>query len=75
MFGDPKGNSKGWEVKKLGEIFKVGSSKRIYQSEQPPSGVPFLRISNLVQRIETGSNSSELYIYQKNSIIRLKKSH
>ncbi len=65
MFGDPNDNCKGWDVRKLGEIFKVGSSKRIYQREQTSAGVPFLRISDLVQRIETGSNSSELYISEE----------
>lgn len=65
MFGDPKDNNKGWEIKKLGDIYKVGSSKRIYQREQTSSGIPFLRISDLVKRIETGNNSCELYISEE----------
>lgn len=62
MFGDPVTNEKGWEVKKLREIYRVGSSKRIYQSEQEACGVPFLRISDLVKRINTGFNDGDLYI-------------
>lgn len=65
MFGDPKDNNKGWEVKKLGEIFKVSSSKRIYQKEQTSCGVPFLRISDLVKRIEKVDYSCELYISEE----------
>ena len=65
MFGDPKDNNKRWEIKKLGDIYKVGSSKRIYQREQTSSGIPFLRISDLVKRIETGNNSCELYISEE----------
>lgn len=62
MFGDPVTNEKGWEVKKLREIYRVGSSKRIYQSEQEATGVPFLRISDLVKRINTGLSDADLYI-------------
>lgn len=65
MFGDPKYNEMGWEIKKVNEIFEVGSSKRIYQHEQTSTGIPFLRISNLVQRIKSGTNSCELYISEE----------
>lgn len=65
MFGDPVTNPKGWEVKKLGELFDVSSSKRIYQRELVTSGVPFLRISDLVQRIKTDKLSNDLYITEK----------
>ena len=62
MFGDPVANPKGWEVKKLKEICAVGSSKRIYQREQTSTGVPFLRISDLVTRITSQEETSDLYI-------------
>ena len=62
MFGDPVTNPKGWEVKKLKEICAVGSSKRIYQREQTSTGVPFLRISDLVTRITSQEETSDLYI-------------
>lgn len=62
MFGDQNNNIRGWKLKKVGAIYKVGSSKRVYQSEQTTTGVPFLRISDIVQRIEKGNNGCELYI-------------
>ena len=62
MFGDPEFNSLRWRTKKLGELCTVSSSKRIYQNEQSSEGVPFLRISDLVNRMDTGDFSVELYI-------------
>ena len=62
MFGDPVTNPMGWEVKKLSDMCVVGSSKRVYQSEQTSMGVPFLRISDLVSRITTQKESCDLHI-------------
>ena len=65
MFGDPKDNSNGWPVLPLGKLFTVSSSKRIYQSEQTSSGIPFLRISDLVQRMDERTVTAELYISEQ----------
>ena len=65
MFGDPEFNEKHWRVMPLDKLCEVGSSKRIYQDEQSQSGVPFLRISDLVNKIDTGSSESELFIPEK----------
>ena len=62
MFGDPVTNPMGWEVRRLAEIFKVRSSKRVYQHEQTIEGVPFLRVSDLTSRIIEGIDSCSLYI-------------
>ena len=62
LFGDPVTNPMGWEVKKLKDICAVGSSKRIYQREQTSTGVPFLRISDLVTKITSQEETSDLYI-------------
>lgn len=62
MFGDPEYNNKGWKTEFLGELCEVGSSKRIYQNEQSTEGVPFLRISDLVNKMDTGTNHCDLYI-------------
>ena len=51
IFGDPVENKKGWEVKKLGEEYKVSSSKRIMQDEWTTEGVPFLKVSDVVSKI------------------------
>ena len=52
LFGDPEQNTKQWTIRPLGELCSVGSSKRIYQNEQSPEGIPFWRISDLVSKME-----------------------
>ena len=51
-----------WPIKKLSELCNVGSSKRIYQNEQCADGIPFLRISDLNERIDNIENVPELFI-------------
>lgn len=62
IFGDSETNTKNWRVLPMFKICSVGSSKRIYQSEQSSSGVPFWRISDLTSLITTGTVTPELYI-------------
>ena len=62
MFGDPEHNTKKFPVFSLNKLCKVGSSKRIYQNEQSTTGIPFLRISDLNDRIDKGIQTSELFI-------------
>lgn len=62
MFGDPVENEKGWEVKRLGEVCTVTSSKRVYQTEWKNYGIPFLRISDFTQLIEDTTIDTELFI-------------
>ena len=62
LFGDPEHNEKQWDVFRLDTLCSVSSSKRIYQNELSTDGVPFLRISDLVNRMDTGSTDCELYI-------------
>ena len=62
MFGDPETNTKNWNVLPMSEICSVGSSKRIYQSEQSTCGVPFWRISDLTSIITAGTVTPNLYI-------------
>lgn len=62
IFGDTEYNTKKFPVYKLSELCTVSSSKRIYQDEQSSTDVPFLRISNLVELIETGHLKNELFI-------------
>lgn len=57
MFGH-----KNFPIIKLEKICNVGSSKRIYQCEQSTIGIPFLRISDLNERIDTGNKKNDLYI-------------
>ena len=62
IFGDPVSNPKNWPVVSMSEVCSVGSSKRIYQSEQSSKGVPFWRISDLSELINTGRVTPELFI-------------
>ena len=62
LFGDPERNTKEWSVRPLGELCSVGSSKRIYQNEQSPEGIPFWRISDLVSKMDTGAADGNLFI-------------
>ncbi len=62
MFGDPEFNTKKLPMQKLSDLCIVGSSKRIYQNEQSSSGVPFLRVSDLMNRIQSGVKTCDLYI-------------
>ena len=62
MFGDSEFNTKGFTLLKLSDLCTVGSSKRIYQTEQSKEGVPFLRISDLNNRIDGIEDTCELYI-------------
>ena len=62
MFGNPDINEKKWNVYKMEQLCEVGSSKRIYQNDQSLTGIPFLRISDLVNRMDTGSKDCDLFI-------------
>lgn len=62
MFGDTEHNSKNFPIHKLCDLCTVSSSKRIYQNEQSSSGIPFLRISNLVELIDNSHFETELFI-------------
>ena len=43
MFGDPVTNPKGWDMKRLGTMTDVRSSKRVFVSDLVENGVPFFR--------------------------------
>ena len=62
LFGNPDINEQKWEICKLEALCDVGSSKRIYQSEQSLTGIPFLRISDLINRMDNGSLDCHLFI-------------
>lgn len=62
MFGDPEANEKGWPILSLKDLFSIRSSKRIYQNEQTSQGVPFLRVADLVQKIDGNAVACNLYI-------------
>jgi len=53
---------KGWEVKKLGDVAEVGSSKRIFRNEYVEYGIPFFRGKEIIQLSQGKSISTELFI-------------
>jgi type I restriction enzyme, S subunit len=62
MFGDPVSNEKGWEVKKLGNICDVGSSRRVFVNELVESGIPFYRGTEVGQLGVGKEINPELFI-------------
>ena len=62
MFGDFEFNPKEFPVYHLCELCDVGSSKRIYQEEQSTSGIPFLKVADLNELIDTGKYSCSTFI-------------
>ena len=65
MFGDNKMSPPKFPMKALGDLFKIGSSKRVLQSEQVGHGVPFLRISDLMLKIDNRLESPSLFISEE----------
>lgn len=73
LFGDPVMNEKGWEVKPLGKVCTITSSKRIFESEYVVEGVPFYRTKEIVALSKGNQITNELFISQKRyDDIRLK---
>ena len=62
MFGDPVENEKGWEVKKLGEVCEITSSKRIFAREYQETGVPFYRSKEVIEKSKNLKPTVELFI-------------
>lgn len=62
MFGDFEINPKGFPVYNLCELCDIGSSKRIYQEEQSACGIPFLKVADLNELIDTGKYSCSTFI-------------
>lgn len=65
MFGDPVTNEKGWEVKKLGEVCEITSSKRIFADDYVESGVPFYRSKEVIEKSKKQPISVALFISVK----------
>ncbi len=62
MFGDPVINPKGYPIVSISELFDVGSSKRVFESEWRESGVPFYRAREIVKLSKDGFVDNELFI-------------
>lgn len=62
MFGDPVINPKGYPIIPISDLFDVGSSKRVFESEWRESGVPFYRAREIVKLSREGFVKNELFI-------------
>lgn len=62
MFVETENDKCRWPSKKLSELCTITSSKRIYQQEQCSDGIPFWRVSDLVNRIDLGQVTASLFI-------------
>jgi type I restriction enzyme, S subunit len=56
---------KGWVERRLGEIFEIGSSKRILEADWTRSGVPFYGGKEIVKLAKCGSAVSNAYISEE----------
>jgi len=54
-----------WEVKRLGDLFEITSSKRVFQSEWKRAGIPFYRARELAVLSENGFVYNELFITEE----------
>jgi type I restriction enzyme S subunit len=55
----------GWVEKRIGDVFNVGSSKRVFEKEWTPSGVPFYGGREVVQLAQSGAVVSDAYISEE----------
>ena len=51
-----------WEVKSMGELCEIGSSKRVFESEWTSEGVPFYRAREIIKLAKHGFVENELFI-------------
>ena len=51
-----------WAVARLGELFEITSSKRVFRNEWKTEGVPFYRAREIAVLGETGFVDNELFI-------------
>ena len=65
MFGNPDENPKGWDVRQMGELFDIGSSKRVFESEWTKEGVPFYRAREIVRLSKSESIESPIFISEE----------
>lgn len=52
----------GWDLKTLADLFDIGSSKRVYESQWKNAGVPFYRAREIVKLSRDGYVDNELFI-------------
>jgi type I restriction enzyme S subunit len=56
---------KGWKMEKLGDLFDITSSKRVFESDWKREGVPFYRAREIVKLAQQGFVDNELFISEE----------
>ena len=51
-----------WEDKTLGELLQITSSKRIFRADYCPTGIPFYRSKEIIEKAKGQDISTKLYI-------------
>ena len=74
LFGDPVTNEKNWLRLTLGDICEIGSSKRVFEKDYVPQGIPFFRTKEIVELSKGNPISTELFISEEH-FAELKKSY
>ena len=74
LFGDPVTNDKKWYRLTLGDICEIGSSKRVFEKDYVPKGVPFFRTKEIVELSKGNPISTELFITEEH-FAELKKTY
>ncbi|WP_436416029.1 restriction endonuclease subunit S [Petrimonas sp.] len=55
----------GWEINKLGDLFHITSSKRVFKEDWKTEGVPFYRAREIVKLAENGFVNNKLFISEE----------
>ena len=74
LFGDPVTNEKNWPRLTLGDICEIVSSKRVFEKDYVPSGIPFFRTKEIVELSKGNPISTELFITEEH-FAELRKSY
>ena len=64
MFGDPMIEAR-YPTVRIGDLFDVGSSKRVFQKDWKSEGVPFYRAREVVRLSQDGFVNNELFISEE----------
>lgn len=54
-----------WQIKKLGEICDIKSSKRVHKSDWKTKGIPFYRAREIIKLAKNGFVNNDLFISEK----------
>ena len=55
----------GWQIKTLGDLFDITSSKRVFEADWKTEGVPFYRAREIVKLARQGFVDNELFISEE----------